>query len=84
MNAESIAAPAGVLSKFLAVLCLAVFWAMPLSPFVAIAALTTTRQSTGWPRTLAKIGTVFIVLWGMLVAALFLELVLLRILNGSW
>ena len=34
--------------------------------------------------TLAKIGAVFTVLWGMLVAALFLELVLLRILNGSW
>lgn len=60
------------------------FWLLPLSPFVAVAALTTTRHSAGWPRTLAKTGAVLTVLWGVMFAALFLWFVLLRILNGAW
>ncbi len=84
MNTISVAAPTGIVGKILAVFCMAIFWLLPLSPFVAIAALATTRHSVGWPRTLAKTGAVLTVLWGVMFAALFLWLVLLGILNGSW
>jgi hypothetical protein len=84
MNKASIAAPVGIAGKFLAVLCVVVFWVLPFSPFVAIAGLATTRHAVGWPRTIAKTGAILTVLWGTMFAVLFLWILLLRILNGSW
>lgn len=84
MNAKSMAVPAGVAGKIFAVLSVATFWLLPFSPFVAIAALAATRHLAGWPRSLAKMGAVLTVLWVILIVALFLYIVLPRILNGSW
>ena len=83
MNTESIA-PAGILGKFLAVFCVATFWVMPLSPFVAIAAVATTRHSAGWPRTLAKTAAILIVLYTLIATARVLWLVCLAWFRGNW
>ncbi len=45
MNAESLSAPAGMAGKVLAVICMAGFWALPVSPLVAIGAEWTTAKS---------------------------------------
>jgi hypothetical protein len=85
MSTESIATPAGIVGKILAVLCLAGFWVLPFSPFVAIAAVATTRHSAGWPRTLAKTGAILSVLFTLMGAALLLWVVCIAGLRGwNW
>ena len=70
MNNESVVARLGVAGKALAVLCLTTFWAVPFSPFVAIAAVTATRRSSGWPRFLAKAGAVLCILCTLMLGAM--------------
>lgn len=84
MNAESIAGPAGMVGKVVAVVSVAIFWLLPFSPFVAIAAVATTRHSPGWPRTLAKTGTILCTMWTVMAVARFLWFFCLQILHGSW
>lgn len=84
MNTTSVAARAGLVSKFLSVLCLAVFWLLPLSPLFALAAVAATRHSVGWPRLTAKAGAILTVLWTAMCAAVLLNIALARILRGSW
>jgi len=67
MNAQSIARPEGMVGKVFAVICMAIFWLLPFSPFVAIAAVATTRDTAGWPRALAKTGAM---LWWILGAVI--------------
>ncbi len=84
MNAESIAGPAGMVGKVFAVICMAIFWLLPFSPFVAIAAVATTRDSAGWPRTLAKTGAILCTLWTVMAAGMLLLFFCVKILHGSW
>lgn len=85
MSTESAAAPAGIVGKILAVLCLAGFWVLPFSPLVAIAAVATTRHSAGWPRTVAKTGAMLSVLCTLMGAALILWVVCLAGVRGwNW
>ena len=85
MNTESKAAPAGIAGRILAVLCVAGFWVLPFSPFVAIAAVATTRHSVGWPRTLAKTGAILSVLYTLMGAALLVWVVCIAGLRGwNW
>ena len=56
MNTETMQAPPTVSARLLACLSVAIFWLLPFSPLVAIAALKSTRDSTGWPRTMATAG----------------------------
>jgi Na+/H+-dicarboxylate symporter len=84
MNAESIARPAGMVGKVFAVICMAIFWLLPFSPFVAIAAVATTCDTAGWPRALAKTGAMLCTLWTVIAAGMLLLFVCLRMLQGSW
>jgi hypothetical protein len=43
-----------VAQRVLPVLATVFFWLLPVSPFLAIVALSKTRSSTGWPRKLAR------------------------------
>ena len=82
MNTQSEAAPAGMVGKVLAVFSMALFWVLPLSPFVAIAAVATTRRSAGWPRTLAKTGAILCTVFTMMAAAMFLWLLCIACVRG--
>jgi len=74
----------GWIAKLLAILSVACFWVVPCSPILAIAAVSTTKGASGWPRKLAVTGAVLCTLWTLMVAAMFLWLLCLRSLNGSW
>jgi len=82
MNTESVAVPAGIVGKVLAVLCMATFWALPLSPLVAIGAVVATRRSAGWPWRLARTGAILCVLFTAMAAAMFLQLLVIACLRG--
>ena len=84
MNAESIVRPAGMVGKVFAVMCMAMFWLLPFSPFVAIAAVATTRDTAGWPRALAKTGAILCTLGTVIAAGMLLLFFCLRILHKSW
>jgi len=84
MSSKSIAGPRGIVEKVFAIICLAVFWLIPFSPFVAIAAVATTRDSAGWPRALAKTGAILCTLWTVMAAGMLLLFFCLRILHDSW
>ena len=74
----------GWIAKLLAILSVACFWILPCSPILAIAAVSTTQGSSGWPRKLAVTGAVLSTLWTLLAAALLLWFVFLWSLRGSW
>lgn len=74
----------GWIAKLLAVLSVACFWLVPCSPILAIAAVSTTKESSGWPRKLAVTGAVLCTSWTLLAVCLILWFLLLRGMNGSW
>jgi len=74
----------GWIAKLLAILSVACFWFVPCSPILAIAAVSTTKESSGWPRKLAVTGAVLCTFWTLLAAGLILWLLFLRGMNGSW
>jgi Na+/H+-dicarboxylate symporter len=83
MNTGSESAPAGVVGKVLAVVCMAGFWVLPVSPLVAIGAVVATRRSAGWPRTLAKTGAVLSIVCTGMAAAVFLWLLVIVWMRGG-
>jgi hypothetical protein len=74
----------GWIAKLLAILSVACFWVLPCSPILAIAAVSTTKGSSGWPRRLAVSGAILSTLCTLLGAALLLWLLFIRSLRGSW
>jgi hypothetical protein len=60
----------GRIAKLLAVLSVACFWLLPLSPMVAIGAVSMTRGASGWPRHLAVTGAVLCIAYTALMALL--------------
>ena len=46
----------GRMAKVLAVLSVACFWLLPLSPMIAIGAVSMTKGACGWPRNVAVTG----------------------------
>jgi hypothetical protein len=74
----------GWIAKLLAILSVAFFWFVPCSPILAIAAVSTTKESSGWPRKLAVTGAVLCTLCTLLAACLILHLLFIRGMNGSW
>ena len=74
----------GWIAKLLAILSVACFWLLPCSPILAIAAVSTTKGSSGWPRKLAVAGSVLSTACTLLAAALLLWFLCLRSMNGSW
>ena len=63
-------------AKLLAVLSVALFWLLPWSPLIAIAAVSATRQSCGWERRTARTGAVPSIALTLLVVGLSLRLML--------
>lgn len=53
MNAESTSVRQSTITNALAILSVATFWAIPFSPFVAMAALHRTKSTIGWARRLS-------------------------------
>lgn len=53
MSPESTVVHPGLATKALAVCSVATFWLLPVSPFVAMAALVGTKHTIGWPRRLS-------------------------------
>ena len=60
----------GFVAKVLAVVSLGVFWLLPFSPWVSIAAVWTTRKSSGWARRVAVTGAVLCIAWTSALALL--------------
>lgn len=56
MDAEANAPRQTFTVKLLACLSVAMFWLVPFSPLVAIAAVKATRDTVGWPRRMATAG----------------------------
>ena len=76
MNTVVAPAAPGRMAKLLAVLCVACFWLLPLSPMVAIGAVSMTKGASGWPRNLAVTGAVLCVAYTAVTARLVVRLYL--------
>ena len=63
-------------AKLLAVLSVACFWLLPLSPMVAIGAVSMTRGASGWSRHLAVTGAVLCIAYTVGMALLIVRLYL--------
>jgi hypothetical protein len=53
MNPKLTVVHPGCVTKALAVFSAAAFWLLPVSPFIAMAAVVRTKHSQGWPRKLS-------------------------------
>lgn len=72
------------LAQFLALLSVATFWLVPLSPFVALASVFATKDSNEWSNRVARAGAVLCAVWTVVLAAVLLWLVFLGLLHRSW
>ena len=70
MYAESPLVAPNWVDRILAVLCVALFWVIPFSPLVAIAAVKKTGRSGGWPRKVARTGAVLCIAYTTAAAGL--------------
>jgi hypothetical protein len=84
MTAESPAIKANKVAKFLAITSALTFWILPFAPLLAIAAVSKTKGTRGWPRTLAVGSSALCILCTLLAASITLWLVCLAILKASW
>jgi hypothetical protein len=66
----------GRLAKVLAVLSVACFWLLPLSPMVAIGAVSLTKGASGWSRNLAVTGAILCIAYTVAMALLITRLCL--------
>lgn len=82
MNPESTVVHPGRVTKAIAVFSVATFWALPFSPFVAMAALARTKHSVGWPRRLSVAAAVLCSVY-TLALAIFMFCVTIHILTGG-
>jgi hypothetical protein len=76
MNTVVANATPGRLAKLLAILSLACFWLLPLSPMVAIGAVSITRGTSGWSRKLAAAGAVLCIAYTVVMALVVVRLTL--------
>jgi hypothetical protein len=60
----------GLVTEALAVVSVATFWLLPISPFVAMAAVVRTKHSVGWPRRLSIAAAAFCSAYTLAVALL--------------
>jgi predicted lysophospholipase L1 biosynthesis ABC-type transport system permease subunit len=66
----------GRMAKLLSVLSLACFWLLPLSPIIAISAVSLTRRASGWPRNFAVTGAVLCIAYTVIMALIVVRLYL--------
>jgi hypothetical protein len=64
------------MAKLLAVLSVACFWLLPLSPMVAIGAVSMTQGASDWSRKLAVTGAVLCIVYTVIMALFFVQLYL--------
>lgn len=57
--------------RWLSLLSVAGFWVLPLSPLLAIAALSSTRGAPGWPARTARAGAWLTAAWTAVMTTLF-------------
>ncbi len=73
MNAVVAGGVPGRIAKLLAVLCVACFWLLPLSPLVAIGAVSMTRGCSHWARRFALTGAVLCMAYTVVMTLLFVR-----------
>ena len=83
MNPESTTIHRIFGANALAIFSFATFWAIPFSPFVAMAALHQTRSTTGWARRLSVAAAVLCSVYTVAIAALVYCLTLFVLTGGS-
>ncbi len=74
MNAVVAGAVPKRMARLLAILCIAGFWLLPLSPMIAIGAVSMTKGASGWSRTLAVTGATLCIAYTVLMAVLIARL----------
>lgn len=63
MNTEIHVNPAPLSTKFLASLSACLFWCVPFSPLLLIAAIKATNNTAGWPRQVARTAAILTIAW---------------------
>lgn len=81
MNAESPSVRHEIVTNALALFSIATFWAIPFSPFLAMAAVHRTKSRTGWARQLSVAAAVLCSFYTLALGAAFYWLTFL-ILTG--
>lgn len=80
MNTVVAGSMPGRMAKLLAILSVACFWLLPLSPIIAMSAVWVTKESSGRTRSLAVTGAAlsiaYTAIMGMLVVRLALQVYL--------
>jgi len=69
MNSEPTTTTVTVRQKVLAILSVVCFWLLPVSPFLAMAAVSGTERSSGWPRKLAVGGAILCAVYTLLLGS---------------
>ena len=83
MNVEKVATPVHVPPRILAALSVGLFWLVPFSPFLSIAAVKATEKTIGWPRQGARAGATLTIVWVGVMAAAILWIGYIVILSPS-
>lgn len=63
MQAETTLMPAKFFTRLLVVASAMLFWCVPFSPLISIAAVRATDNTMGWPRHVARSGAMLTVAW---------------------
>lgn len=63
-------------AKLLAVLSVAFFWLLPLSPMISIGAVSMTKGASGWSRNLAVTGAALCIAYTVVMALVIVRLAL--------
>lgn len=63
MITEMQATPAHLSAKILAGLSACLFWFVPFSPLLSIAAIKATNNTVGWPRQVARTSAILTIAW---------------------
>jgi hypothetical protein len=69
MDPESTPTTVKARHKVLAILSVVCFWILPISPFLAMTAVSGTERSSGWPRKLAVSGAILCSVYTLLLGS---------------
>jgi ABC-type sulfate transport system permease subunit len=76
MNTAVAGGVPGRLARLLSLLSVACFWLLPLSPMIAIAAVSMTKGVSGWSRKLAVTGAALCIAYTVVMACLTIRVAL--------
>lgn len=63
MNDATLEMRSPLSTRLLALLSASLFWCVPLSPFLSMAAVKATNKTTGWPRFVARTAAFLTIGW---------------------